>query len=336
MPPPGTPSDSPHLRRLRDMKSDSASTRLAILGDVHGHLQLALGALARWQRETAIPIDTVLLAGDVGTFTDPAQLDSATRAHAKDNPCELEFLHQWSRTPQPPWLDAIFRPEPEGLGLTCPVVMVHGNHEGFAHLATLAHARRAPLAPIPIDDLPSADTAGHIRFLPPGWTTRTAQGATIAGVGGIEPGQRRAKYHPMAYIDEFAIDRLRAADPVDILLTHQGPAALQNDHGSPTLDVLLDRPFARFWFHGHSTPILAPTPINQTLIVPLGDLAFSNRGSRHGDPGLDGWALLDLHPDGSHTLHREAPPFWRDLRRRHWHALPGGLLVHPALARLVR
>src|SRR4051794_36893618 len=98
------PSDGPHSRRLRVMQSDRPSTRLAILGDVHGHLQLALCALARWQRESAVPIDAVLLAGDVGTFTDYAQLDSATKAHAKSNPCELEFLHQWSRTPQPPWL----------------------------------------------------------------------------------------------------------------------------------------------------------------------------------------------------------------------------------------
>jgi hypothetical protein len=211
--------------------------------------------------------------------------------------------------------------------------MVHGNHEGFAHLATLAHARRPPLTPLPIDDLPTADTAGHIRFLPPGWITTTPQGVTIAGIGGIEPGQRRAKYHPMAYLDEFAIDRLCAADPVDILLTHQGPAALQNDHGSPTLDVLLDRPFARFWFHGHSTPILTPTPIHQTLVVPLGDLAFSNRGQRVGEPGLDGWCLLDLHAGGSHALHREAPPFWRDLRRHRWRVAPGGLLVHPDLAK---
>lgn len=316
------------------MQSDRSSIRLAILGDVHGHLQLALCALARWQRETGIPIDAVLLAGDVGTFTDPAQLDSATKAHAKSNACELEFLHQWSRTPQPPWLDAIFLPEPEGRGLTCPIVMVHGNHEGFAHLASLANTRRAPLTPIPIDDLPAADTAGHIRFLPPGWITATPQGVTVAGLGGIEPGQRRAKYHPMAYLDEFAIDRLRAAQDVDVLLTHQGPAALQNDHGSPSLDVLLDRPFARFWFHGHSTPILTPTTINQTLIVPLGDLAFTNRGLSAGDAGLDGWALLDLHTDGSHTLHRDPPPFWRDLRRRHWHTLPGGLLVHPDLAHL--
>src|SRR5688572_29469013 len=93
----------------------------AILGDLHGHLQLACCTLARWQRDRGRPFDAVFLCGDVGTFTEESQLDSATRSHARDNPCELEFLTQWSTRPPAPWLDRIFRQEPEGLGLSCPV-----------------------------------------------------------------------------------------------------------------------------------------------------------------------------------------------------------------------
>jgi hypothetical protein len=237
-------------------------------------------------------------------------------------------------TPPPPWLDAIFRPvlsersESKGLGLACPTVMVHGNHEGFAHLATLFSPRRAPTNLVPIEDLPTVDTLQRIHYLPSGWRTTLPSGHTLAGVGGMEAGQRRAKYHPLAYIDPNTVSRLASSPPVDILLTHQGPAALQNDHGSPTLDTLLDPPIARFWFHGHSTPILIPTPLHGTLIVPLGDIACI----RARDPGLDGWALLDLHPDGSHTLHRDPPHFWRDLRLKNWHITPAGRLVHPDLA----
>ena len=169
------------------------SASFAVVGDVHGHLQLALCMLARWQRERGRPFSAVLLCGDVGTFTDDAQLDSATRKHARDNPCELEFLTQWAMTPQAPWLDAIFRPEPDGLGLECPVVMVHGNHEGFAHLSTLYPHRRRPGLPVALDNLPPVDTNGHILFLPSGWTAMATQGFTIAGVGGMEAEQRRAK-----------------------------------------------------------------------------------------------------------------------------------------------
>ena len=74
---------------------------VAVVGDVHGHLQLALCMAARWQRHLNLRFEAVLLAGDVGTFTDPAQLDGATLAHAKNNPCELEFLRQWRRTRRP-------------------------------------------------------------------------------------------------------------------------------------------------------------------------------------------------------------------------------------------
>jgi hypothetical protein len=106
---------------------------LAFVGDCHGHLQLALCVLARWQRDLGVRFEAAILCGDVGTFSHGSQLDNATRRRGKANPCELEFLHQWSTDPPAPWLDAIVRAEAEGgLGPTCPVVMVHRNHEGFA------------------------------------------------------------------------------------------------------------------------------------------------------------------------------------------------------------
>lgn len=302
------------------------SANFAILGDLHGHLQLALCALARWQREAGLRFSTVFLCGDVGTFTQDHQLDSATRRHARDNSCELEFLTQWAMVPQAPWLDAIF--DPEGLGLACPVVMVHGNHEGFEHLATL-YPRRRPPEPVPIDSLPAVDTNGHIRLLPTGWTTLTPDGYLVAGVGGMEAGQRRAKYHELAYIEEDAVLGLMAQEPVDLLITHQGPARVQGDHGSPTLDALLETGMARFWFHGHSTPVQTPMDVGGTTVVPLGDLAFA-----HGAPGLRGWARLELR-DGAHQLALDPPPFWRELRLHHWHQTRGGRLVHPDLVQFI-
>ena len=167
--------------------------------------------------------------------------------------------------------------------------------------------------------------------------TATADGVTIAGVGGIEPGQRRAKYHPMADIDERAVADLLDGPRPDVLLTHQGPAAVQGDHGSLTLDVVLEsngRP--RFWFHGHSTPVREPTPIGETLVVPLGDVTFGKSGHRSNDPGLEGWCLLDLFADLQHALRRDPPPFWRELRRTFWKRVGwDGALVHPELARFI-
>jgi hypothetical protein len=92
----------------------SHGATVCVIGDVHGHLQLGLAMAARWQKELGIAFDAVFLCGDVGTFTADRQLDSTTRRHAKQNPCELEFLTQWSTSPKSPWLDSIFASVSQG------------------------------------------------------------------------------------------------------------------------------------------------------------------------------------------------------------------------------
>jgi hypothetical protein len=309
-----------------------SSDGICVIGDTHGHLQLGLCTAARWQRELGVAFEAVFLAGDIGSFTEDSQLDSATRRHAKTNPCELEFLYQWAVDPQPPWLEPIFLPqESGGLGLTCPVVMVHGNHEGFAHLETL-FPRSLPAEPVEINQLPTVDPGDWIRYLLSGWKCRTRSGRVVAGVGGIEAGQRAAKYHPLAYLDERAIGALLGSSPVDVLVTHQGPAQVQFGHGSPSLDPLLECGLARHWFHGHSTPQLDISTVGRSSVVPLCDIAFSSRGAATGDPGDHGWSYLKF---GTNEVVRERPAFWREYRRRKWTEVPGGQLVCPDLAKFI-
>ncbi len=307
-------------------------TTIAVVGDLHGHLQLGLCLLARWQSELGVRLDAVFLCGDVGTFAEESQLDSTTRRHARENPCELEFLRQWATRPPAPWIDGIFAPTEEGgLGLACPVVMVHGNHEGFAHLATLASSPPEPQASL--TDLPAVDSGGHVLWLQSGWRLRLPAGLVVAALGGIEKNQRYAEYHELAYISEEAVLRVLYAERADVLITHQGPSALQGDHGSGTLDLLLQAPAApRFWFHGHSTPRREIVTSGATTIVPLGDLAFQGDGLD--DPGDDAVAILTL--DGEWGLvRRETPPFWRELRR-HLSLDTDRGPVAPALARMGR
>ncbi|MBM4088886.1 MAG: hypothetical protein FJ276_05560 [Planctomycetes bacterium] len=316
------------------MKRDAV---VAIVGDVHGHLQLACCVLARWQQELGVRFEAVLLCGDVGTFTDASQLDSATRAHAKSNPCELEFLHQWSTKPQAPWLDAIFKPEADdGLGLACPLIMVHGNHEGFSHLERLLPGQ-TPEEPVELTDLPGVDTNGHLRLLPSGCIVSLASGHLVAGIGGIEPGQRRAEYHSMAMIDDLAILNVLERGPVDILVTHQGPSGVQGDKGAPSLQVLLDQGIARVWFHGHSIAVSEPTRAGRaagTLVVPLGDIAFraparTPRAERC-EPGDGGWAIAWLR-EHEIVVDKSPPPFLREFHRRRW-TRKDELLIAPSLA----
>ena len=313
-----------------------APSTLAVVGDLHGHLQLALSVLARWQTELGVKFEAVFLCGDVGTFTRDEELDSTTRSHGRSNPCELEFLNQWSARPPAPWLDYIFKsPGEEGLGLTCPVIMVHGNHEGFLHLESLVRPE-FPRAPVEVNALPTVDTGGHIRLLPSGWAVALPSGVVAGGIGGIEEGQRFARYHRMAYLDEAAILHLcEEIKRVDLFLTHQGPASIQGAGGSPTLERVLDAGVPRAWFHGHSLSdedIHRAGPGERTLVVPLEDIAFPGRDPENDLPGAGGWAAVTVGDDVD--VRREPPPFLREFRRGRWTRTKGGLLVSPALAHL--
>lgn len=309
---------------------------ICVIGDTHGHLQLALCVAAQWQQELNVAFEAVFLCGDVGSFTDESQLDSTTRRHAKSNPCELEFLTQWSAKPQPNWLAKIFDAiQDGGLGLRCPVVMVHGNHEGFAHLATLIPATLSS-QPVDIHELPAVDEGGFIRYLPSGWRCQTRSKITVGGVGGIERGQRQAKYHDLAYLDDYAILNILDGGPFDVLITHQGPSLLQDDGGSPSLDCLLEAEIAQFWFHGHSVrndAIQSAGPTGRMQVVPLADVAFPMKGSNTDDPGQDGWSYLCFGDTPS--VCRERPDFWREFRKRKWKVWPDGQFVAPTLARLI-
>jgi hypothetical protein len=304
-----------------------------VVGDCHGHLQLALCVLARWQRELGRRFEAAFLCGDVGTFTEEAQLDSATRRHARTNPCELEFLTQWANASAAPWLDLSFGPEAEGgLGLDCPVVMVHGNHEGFTHLERLVPPH-FPSEPIPLSELPGVDARQRLRLLPSSWRAVTPSGHLVDGVGGIEQGQRQARYHPMAYLDDDAVAHLLQQGQVHLLLTHQGPSAVQGDHGSPTLQLLLDEGIASAWCHGHSTPNPQPVqagPAGKTQVVPLGDIAFPVRGPHKDEAGPDGWALATLGRSKV-FVEKKTPPFLREFRRTRWACTEEGLLIAPPL-----
>jgi hypothetical protein len=310
-----------------------SSSLLAVLGDVHGHLQLALGVLARWQEHLGQRFEAVFLCGDVGTFTEESPPDSATHQHARRKPCELEFLRQWSTSPPAPWLRWIFTSlDQGGLGLECPVVMVHGNHEGFGRLAKIVPSS-FPASPVALHELPAVDGAGHLRLLPSAWRTFTPAGVTVAGLGGVEEG-RYAEYHPFAYVRPDDVERLLGGGPVDLLLTHQGPSAVQGEeHGSTTLQGLLDAQVARLWFHGHSRPFPDVVDVGTTRVVPLGNIPFQEGPSGEWEPGEEGWALVRSGPGGPRA-ERLTPPVLREFRMDKWKVTPEGLLVCPPLAGL--
>lgn len=308
-------------------------TRIAVCGDVHGHLQLALTAWALDQQRSGEPLDAILLCGDVGTFTPDCPADKATVRHAASNPCELEFL-DWSREPPAPWLDGIFASlDDDGLGLAAPIVMVTGNHEGFDWIELLLAdlPPRPPREPVAISDLPAVDARGRVRLLPSGWRVQTPSGRIVAGIGGIQPGQRLgARYPDSAYIDPAAVRALRGRQNIDVLITHQGPARVQGpSSGAEILDPLLDDPAPTLWFHGHSRQRKDPMTIGATTVHPLGDATFDpSAGWR---VGHDAWAVVTGAP-GAVTAVSAAPRRLGELHRGAWLTAPTGSLVAPHLA----
>ncbi|MEO0814734.1 MAG: metallophosphoesterase [Myxococcota bacterium] len=306
-------------------ESAPESSEFLICGDIHGHLQLVLSVAALWQRSHRRVLAGIFLCGDVGTLTDETEIDNATRAHARTDPAELEFLNQWSANPPAPWLAEYFVPEEDGgLGIVCPIVMVHGNHEGFRKLAAL-HPNRIPELPVSIEALPTVDSGGRIRWLPSGWRTVGPGGRIFAGLGGIERGQRTAQYHDLAYIDQDAATELCSLEPgaVDVLLTHQGPASTQGRQGSETLDVLLETRVAKHCFHGHSTRHDEFKTVHDTKVFPLPDAHKCFRERPRSGFGWCQWQNDELR------VARQLPEFIRELRPKKWRRTKEGLMVRP-------
>jgi predicted NAD-dependent protein-ADP-ribosyltransferase YbiA (DUF1768 family) len=305
---------------------------IGVCGDVHGHLQLALVAWALEAQQTGRALDAILLCGDVGTFTSDCPPDKATVRHAVDNPCELEFL-AWSTQPPAPWLEGIFAPVGEGgLGLQAPVIMVTGNHEGFAWIELLlGDLAEPPGAPVSPDVLPQVDARGRVRLLPPGWRVRTAGGRIVAGIGGIQPGQRLgARYPHSAYIAADAVGGLRPHADIDILITHQGPARVQGPSaGAEILDPLLDAPTPTLWFHGHSRRRREPMTLQATTVHPLGDATFDKSAGWR--VARDAWATVS-GPHGAVTATVAPPQRLDELQRAAWTRTAAHQLVAPHLA----
>ncbi|MCW8132355.1 MAG: hypothetical protein KIS92_18555 [Planctomycetota bacterium] len=305
-----------------------------VVGDLHGHVQLALAMIAQWNREDTD--GAIFLLGDAGLFSRPEQVDEAARARAVHNPCELEFLTQWADPAGAPWLPWIFASRKDGgLGVTCPVVLVHGEQDPPE---LYAEHLRAPLphAPAPVASLPRIGPGGWLRYLPSGWRCALPSGRIVAGLGGVEA-RGAGECPPEARLDPERVAAVRAGAPVDLLLTHQGPAAAQGKRsGSRLLDSLLDPPVAPVWCYSHA-PLRHTNPPELRVNFPEGrpvllkqiqSPAFSVKNGAPGAPGVDAWASVHL---GEQRWVRPASGTL-DFHARHWKKLKDGRLVAPSLA----
>ncbi len=100
------------------------SLRLAIIGDTHGHMTLALETLSLWADYTGLSIDAMLQVGDLITFDDQTNLDRVTKEMAEKDPEELGFRNYLHRTQE---ADNYFGRK--GKFSDVPFFFIDGNHD---------------------------------------------------------------------------------------------------------------------------------------------------------------------------------------------------------------
>jgi Calcineurin-like phosphoesterase len=180
---------------------------IAVFGDLHGHILLALQLCVRWQQQTGQQLDLILQVGDLGVFPDRTRLDRATRRHGERNPAVLSFLNFF--TAKHPAVTTLLEE------LSCPLLFVRGNHEDHSWLDAREHQFPDPCFPVD----------AYLRL----WCLKTGapytfqrgeEAITILGIGRIGRPASSEKTKPH-YIQPYVYDFLSSPP----LFTQVHPAA---------------------------------------------------------------------------------------------------------------
>jgi len=280
--------------------------RIAIAGDVHGHLGLLFAILGRWQRETGHTIDLILQVGDLGAFGAASPLDRATTRRAEVDPEELGF-REFEANPPATLLD----PRP-------PLVFIPGNHEDFDLLARRDAAAPGDAAAYPVTD------DGRILALRSGrvWTFEHPTGTVrVGGVSGVAGRPAKPGRHPRIHFDEegAATLAMAGAGAADIVISHERPSSavgrFRHDlGGSETLQTLLELVQPRLACFGHyDTP--GEWWIGATPVYGLAGVGYKGGGT--GTVRRRSLLMVELGESGTTTAWLE-PEWLPSIRPGDW------------------
>ena len=306
------------VRTIVGRVKPDAPLRVAVMGDVHGHLSLAYTLLRRWERETSRTLDLILQVGDFGAFPPPYRLDKATKRFAEHDPDELGFTDYVSGEGDAP---RFLAPDaPSRTRIAAETVFIRGNHEDFIFLDEVS---RGATGPVPVDAF------GRIAYLPNGRAftfTRRGISLRIAGLGGVsihgDHGYDPVSEHYTA-ADVRALRQLDA--PVDVLLTHEPPLGAggvlgprARESGSRDVAELLAalRPRHHFCGHWHEPGVdLDAPPGVQSHLLHAVNFYKPTRLNR-GCIGVLSWSSPDAH-----TWEPLDAPWLAEYTRSTWRAL---------------
>ena len=269
--------------------------KIAFIGDVHGYVLHALGALLALQNQRGIRLDAAIQVGDFSAYPSLERMDRPSQRFAAGNPAQKDFLRLLDPSPD---LASVVRQAFDHLP---ELLFVSGNHEDFEWLAELHQTHAADVVPV--------DPLGGFRHVECGRQVDVV-GQNVAFLGRIEsPGYLD--------LDDDAYARLLAAEPgsVDILVTHDGPYGLcQNWHGhtdgSPKLSRLIEHLQPRLHVSGHYHHENGPRRYGRTVSYALSVLVTpktNKRGLEHANatqrvsPGSIG--LFDTETGSFEYLH---------------------------------
>ena len=211
---------------------------IAVLGDLHGHIGFAMRLLRRWEREHNRKMDLALQVGDFGVWPQPEfRLDEAIRGFAERNPHEISFPDYTRPSDE---ATRFLAPGSNDF-LSCPVVLVKGNHEYFHYLAELESKHSSGAIPV--------DYFQRFWYLPNGRVLELAAGersVRVEVLGGVGRGPEVARF------TQREIRSLLDNAPIDILLTHDiYEDALVAGIGSRCVKELGSGLQPHFFFAGH-------------------------------------------------------------------------------------
>ncbi|MEU8247919.1 metallophosphoesterase [Nonomuraea sp. NPDC048916] len=231
--------------------------KVAFVGDVHGCVLHALGAVVMLQARRGIRLDAVIQVGDLGAYPSFERFDESSRRFGRDHPAQGDFFHLLD--PSPPVAEGVRL----ALGRVPAVLFVSGNHEDHDWLASLHDTAATEVVPV--------DPLGAYRHVACGNVVEVA-GQRVAFLGLIEaPGKMD--------LDESAYARLLATEPggVDILITHDGPYGMSldrhgNAQGSAKLSRLIEHLQPRLHVSGHYHHPNGPRRYGRTTSYALAQL----------------------------------------------------------------
>ena len=212
---------------------------IAIFGDLHGHIALAIELAQLWERTNDRKLHTIYQVGDFGVWPKRKEVDRATERIVKTSPERMIFnriINQKRRRSN----------LPDNLA---EIVFIHGNHDNITFLDGLDRIK----IPIPID------TNGKLKYLPDCQVYNNS-----LRVGALS---KRNK------------DALKELRKIDVLLTHIPPYGLAREkRGSKKTRKLIEEIQPIYTFCGHyHLPGRELNPIYRSRVFLLNTLDYNRR-----------------------------------------------------------